>query len=857
MAERPLLILPSPGVPKERNKRKLNLSGKPGLSAQRQAERLSPQFEALHNTFLNKRASLATDVTGIVPEEVLVLETIGSIEYFLDALKKIEGLEWMGEFEKEDIPPDDDFFNTNTHNERTESTLRGRVFLLLANQRAWQELLSLWNRWLNGETMEWGYTSISALFSHLHTIRPWGIQDRLLETGVLADWKERLHQGAESVFCEVELWPRKSPFDRSSAEQRVTDLLTPLHGRILQRSLIPEIGYHALLIEIPIHAVAHIIDTIEEVQLLQCEQIQFIRASGQMMGILDFGETQPDSPVQEEPPFPNLPPIAALLDGLPLANHERLSGRLIIDDPDDFEADYQASERRHGTAMASLILWGDLGSNDAPLRHPLYVRPILKPRFNPTGGRRPESSPERVSLIDLIQQSVRDIFEKGAPTDSTRKICLINLSIGIRDRPFDRMLSPLARLLDWLAWKYKVLFLVSAGNHDHPIVLNASPGAFRNMAPSEHTRSVLTGVAADARNRRLLSPAEAMNVLTVAATHADASPPGIPPHSIDPYPAHKEMPSPINAQGMGYRRAIKPDILLNGGRICLRESFTTSAKATLDVLNLPSAPGQKTACPGPSGDATHTGYSRGTSNATALATRAGVQLYDVLESLSAESGFERIDSIPRALWLKALLVHGASGGNAFVEASRILKPSQNANKLREYMSRLFGYGHADPCRVMACNEHRVTALACGSLYQDQVQTHRFPLPPSLSGKTGHRRLIITLAWFSPVNPDHQDWRVAELFFARKQEHPEVERVEVDLNAVKRGTVQHEIFQGEKAAAFQDGDHMEVEITSKAGAGPFHGEIPYALVITLEVDPRIGIAIYDEIRSRVRAARITV
>ena len=33
---------------------------------------------------------------------------------------------------------------------------------------------------------------------------------------------------------------------------------------------------------------------------------------------------------------------------------------------------------------------------------------------------------------------------------------IINVSIGNRSQPFDREVSPLARLLDWLSWKYKL-----------------------------------------------------------------------------------------------------------------------------------------------------------------------------------------------------------------------------------------------------------------------------------------------------------------------------------------------------------------------------------------------------------------
>jgi len=59
--------------------------------------------------------------------------------------------------------------------------------------------------------------------------------------------------------------------------------------------------------------------------------------------------------------------VAALFDGLPLAGHNFLAGRLEIDDPDDFSSKYGlAAEQRHGTAMASLILHGDL--NDRSLR---------------------------------------------------------------------------------------------------------------------------------------------------------------------------------------------------------------------------------------------------------------------------------------------------------------------------------------------------------------------------------------------------------------------------------------------------------------------------------------------------------
>ena len=139
----------------------------------------------------------------------------------------------------------------------------------------------------------------------------------------------------------------------------------------------------------------------------------------------------------------------------------------------------------------------------------------------------------------------------------------------LRDRLFDGSLSPLARLLDWLAWRYQVLFVVSAGNH-HRIELSVPRGALSTLAPEELQNHVLHAVAADARHRRLLSPAEGVNALTVGAVYDDASTGDPPTRWVHPY-VSANLPSPINAQGLGYRRAIKPDILAPGRRLVVQE----------------------------------------------------------------------------------------------------------------------------------------------------------------------------------------------------------------------------------------------------------------------------------------------
>ena len=501
--------------------------------------------------------------------------------------------------------------------------------------------------------------------------------------------------------------------------------------------------------------------------------------------------------------------------------------------------------------MASLILHGDLAAGEGPLPRPLYVRPILRP--DPRDLNHTEAVPEGTLVVDLIHRAVRRLFEgDGGEAPVAPHVSIINLSIGIRDRPFDQALSPLARLLDWLAWRYKVLFVVSAGNYAVGIELSSAykPG---QQLPLGIQEQVIRSVAADTRNRRLLSPAEAVNALTVAATHEDASTGPPPPGWSDPY-TDTGLPSPINAQGMGYRRGIKPDVLAAGGRTVVRRGLVRGT--TLEIYDQALPPGQRTASPGAaSGDQGAVRHSKGTSNATALVSRACGMLYDIMDELRQEPGGEVIDGLPRAVWLKALIAHGAEWGTAGSILNQILKDENSSRQFKEYVTRLLGYGAVDLNRVKECTARRVTALGGGTLGRDESHIHRFPLPPSLSGRRDHRRLTITLAWLSPVNQRHQAWRRADLWFNPPQHPLQVKRQQADGRAVQRGTLQHEILEGEEAGVFLNNANLEIQVSCRAGAGTLEDEVPYALAITLEIAEALDVDIYDEVRTAVHAIQV--
>jgi hypothetical protein len=164
-------------------------------------------------------------------------------------------------------------------------------------------------------------------------------------------------------------------------------------------------------------------------------------------------------------------------------------------------------------------------------------------------------------------------------------------------------------------------------------------------------------------------------------------------------------------------------------------------------------------------------------------------------------------------------------------------------------------------RVMECAEQRVTTLSGGSLRNGQAHVHRFPLPPSLSGQRCWRRLMITLAWFSPVNAIHQKWRKAALWFEPQKDLLkdllDVDRRQANWQAVRRGTLQHEVLEGERASAFVDGATLEIKVNCTEDAGALEDSVPYALATTLELKEDIESPIYDEVRVRIRAARVRV
>ncbi|MBN2296805.1 MAG: S8 family peptidase [Pirellulales bacterium] len=853
--ERPILILPEPSTAERGSAGGGGAENIEIPSHMRQRERLAPQITRLENIYTADQAYLQANPDGAMPEHVLVLETIGAVEDFMVAVRHTTGLEWLGEFDEEDIPPDDDFYRTRKDGEKRDDdiVLKGRLYLVMTDHAALNQILSLWKRYSSNKDYKFprGLTKWRDVFKKLRNIRTWGIEDRLRETGVIEDWQHRLQEKEKRVRFEIEIWFRQNKVAREQREGEIRKLITARKGRVVDFVTIEEICYHAVLAELPIKEIRAIVENAEASgDLVKCEQIMFFRPTGQCFIGLVEGETS-SAEARSSSPMPQREPVVAVLDGLPLENHRLLQGRLIVDDPDDWQSEYQAQYRKHGTAMASLVVHGELDARGPAISRPVYVRPIMRPNMQTWPGSK-EEIPEDVLPVDLVHRAVKRMFDgDGTEAASAPTVKIINLSVGDKARPYDNMLSPWARLLDWLSVQYQVLFVVSAGNCDTDIELDVSRNELDSLSAQDKRQRVIAALARSVRNRRILSPSESINVLTVGALHKDLSTPQSGSRLIDPY--NDELPSPINGIGLGYRRSIKPDILMDGGRQLFDERLgNTHPNAILQARNISIAPGQQVATPGQSGDLSQVCYARGTSNAAALTTRLAAQYYDLLLELRELDTQEmlRENCIPAIL--KAMVVHGASWGDTGDVFRDLLRTDQNSRAIKDIVARFLGYGAVDPFLLTGCTGQRATLLGCGSLSDGDAHIYSIPLPSRLNARPDWRRLTVTLAWLSPIEPANRKYRKAHLWFDPPTSELRIDRYNVDGRTAKRGTVQHEILEGDKAAVFEENGQLQIKVNCRADAKAFRDEVPYGLVVSLQVAEDVDIPIYQQIRDRIKA-----
>lgn len=731
----------------------------------------------------------------------------------------------------------------------------GFYYLLIPDQSAFKQIESLWRRWKSGDDLA-GFAPMRDLFACLHTIRRWSAQDRVSSVDSVALRALAQASPDRQIGVEIELVFRANEGAAMAAEREVLQAVVAAGGQLLDRARHSSFSSHVVLVSLP---ATHVIDIADRGAHSLAGVAPILSISPQSLVDADF-EPEIGRPLIVHGQLPGRDPIAALFDAVPVQEHAFLAGRLIVDDPDGLEG-RSVGLRVHGTAMASLILHGDLNRPSDSLERPLYVRPLM---FAPTAGSPKEVFPNDRLVVDRFYDAVVRMKNgiDGVPATAPGVI-VVNVSLGDKRRRFSGRLSRWARALDDLAWRYGILFVVSAGNldleniDDVPVPGFANQAAFEAAPQADRSRAILAGLRDVIRDRALLAPADSVNALTVGAAHDDAidPPPPAGGPSVDPFPT-LALPNITSAPGPGFARAVKPEILMPGGR---ERVLLVQAPGGLMVRGRAAShlAGLKVASPprGHGASLNSTTFVGQTSAAAALATRTAHRIHDALENAYGPA-FMNLEGRDRALVLKTLLVHPARWTDAAENIVEVFGPAASSQwqKRRANVARLLGFGVVDSDEAIFCASNRATAWAVGTLRGGQAAVFRLPLPPALSGQVVQHSIAATLAWFTPTIPGRQTYRQVRLTIADPPAD-ELGRLGVakssaqpDQNAARRGTVIQRRFSGSAAAALVEQDVLLLKVQREPDQGtPIDEAIPFAIAVSVEADG--GLPIYEQVAAR--------
>lgn len=843
MPERPLILLPSPErADREHKAPVFTRTIQPSFG--RQFTRLQPSFSVLRTAFEQKALKIQQSPTGINPEFALVFEIVGTVDSFYTAVKHTEGLEWIFDSEADPFEPDDDFYQIDkASGERVDDSLNGKLYCIMSNQQAMLQLLSLWQRHQNGESdvFKRNFTGLRNVFTHIRNIRKWDAQDRIAETHTVEYWRGSLEcDGDSPVPFEIELFYRNDATKRNNAAETIRREIQSLGGRVIQDCVISEIFYHGMLVELPRISIEDLVNRYEEIELSQVDDIMFFRPTCQSVFI---SATDAESYVanEENITLPRGDAVVAVFDGMPMQNHRLLRGRVIIDDPDDYASGYESKYRIHGTSMVSLAIYGDLKRNDTPISSPVYVRPILRPKQSGI-DKVIESVPEDVLFIDVLHRAVKRMMEgDGEESAITPNTKVINLSIGDPVRQLAVTMSPTARLLDFLAYKYKILFIISAGNHPEVVsFVDKSFDELKSLDMAQRNKAFGEVIKNNQRHLKILAPAESLNGLTIGALYDDFTNTNETDRRI--WAVDRGLPSPISAIGKGYRSVIAPDLFYYGGR----EFIKRKLDGKIDWVESSREPGCLSAAPYETGDTDGCAFSFGTSDAAAQITHEAAKCHDVLEQVFLNETGTNMPVDSTAILLKAMLTHGASWEPIADKLALTMGDSQ------KQLGKWLGNGVPNISRVIECTKERITLIGLGALEKDQGDIFRLPLPVDFSTRLMKRRLTVTLSYLSPVAPNKQTYRGAQLWFniddGKKGLVPE--RQNTEWQAVRKGTLQHEIFVGENPIVWND-DDLIIKVSCKEEATKIKVAIPYCLFVSFEVAEGFDVDLYNDVLAKIR------
>ena len=407
-------------------------------------------------------------------------------------------------------------------------------------------------------------------------------------------------------------------------------------------------------------------------------------------------------------------------------NHPLL-GPAMADSASFLAKDDDASDQTgHGTAVASIVLYGDLEACNAGN----YWRPEVW-LFN---GRILDGNNE------FDQETIAHTLTKAVTYFVEEHQCRIfNLSIGNENAPYDqRHIRGIAYVLDQLSRENNVLFIVSAGNFTGSVDPDVPHESWRDEYPDYllSEQSVI------------IDPAPALNVLTVGslARHNATADEQRHPEISQLSPADEGQPSPFTRHGPSVKGALKPELVAVGGNLASplrREGYQHPTMRGLGVLT----------CNHRFVGSTLFAEISGTSFAAPYITHLAGRLLNNYPQASANL-------------LRALLVNHANMPHSIKRTfpTEMQQDYKNTNK-RDIERDLAGYGLIDEESLYRSSQQVVIMMAEEQIKNDSHHFFRLPLPEEfLRSNRAAREIRVTLAYSPATRTTRLDYTATRMRF---------------------------------------------------------------------------------------------
>ena len=377
-----------------------------------------------------------------------------------------------------------------------------------------------------------------SFFDGIISLRPYGPEDRASRSlrESLVEQPERPH------LVDVELWYPGSAETAVEWMTAVSESIRERGGTIVDSLLGESTGLVLLRMRAPGAALTELLeaDVVAEMDEVTIAPSALIHA-----GSID-AQSLPELPS----PDPDVPLVGVIDTGIQAA-HPIMAGTVY--DALAIETGEDGADRHgHGTAAASVVVWGDIAASigrhawQTPHCSVLSVKVLDRQNQLPS-----EKLPEK-----QLAEAIRVCAAQGAR--------IINLSLGDLTSPLrGRGGTRLASVIDSLARELDLVIVMPTGE--------ISPGEYRTALSDDFAEGYIQQLY-DYENGRVLDPAHAAIALTVGGTVAadQVTRSGIKPIGKSGWP------SPISRRGPGINGALKPELSAPAGTLAPSEPGCSS-----------------------------------------------------------------------------------------------------------------------------------------------------------------------------------------------------------------------------------------------------------------------------------------